>query len=391
VHRFRIDGRGFFDVACRAGQNVAVMSPQAVLANTHWAALAHAYADASALPDELIGLLSEDPDAVGQVLATLDAAVLHQGTIYSATAPAALYVAGIIGDPRTLTPCASALPWNERSRPLRAALLEWLGNVADSATWGEGGHERPDAAVAACRAIRLDLYQVVALFVEDADESVRTAATGAAGNLLCAPELADFRPAAADRLLTQARHRPPHERANTALAVAQWGAAPHELLSDPDHAVRVYAALAPALDGDPAARNLVQRALLDPAAADAWFTGHETLLCGRLRFALVQTLLRRTATFAEILPQALAVAHMTNGFTVDVDWGPLLLRAFPRPHVPGTPPSWHQRAFLAALLDNDGCWGVSGNAIPWFARAGLPHGREALRGLLGTRQGRAER
>jgi hypothetical protein len=94
---------------------------------------------ASDAPGHLARLLSEDAELCGQALGYLDAAVLHQGTIYSVTAPAALFVAGVLDDPRTLVPCESALPWDERERPLRAALLEWLGSVAESAAYHELG------------------------------------------------------------------------------------------------------------------------------------------------------------------------------------------------------------------------------------------------------------
>ncbi|WP_319463342.1 hypothetical protein [Micromonospora sp. RTP1Z1] len=176
-------------------------SPRAVLEDTDWDSLEHAYDSASDTPVQLVRLLSEDAALCGEVLAYLDAAVLHQGTIYSATAPAALFVAGILDDPRTLVLCESALPWDERERLLRAALLEWLGSVAESAAYGELEPDEDDdedddwdaRAVDACRAIRPDLYARVAPFLDDADSSVRRAAVGAATHLLLAPELAERR------------------------------------------------------------------------------------------------------------------------------------------------------------------------------------------------------
>lgn len=359
-----------------------MIEPDAILLGTDWAALEHAYADAADLPRELVGLLSGDPEVAGNVLATLDAAVLHQGTIYSATAPAALYVAAVISDPRTLMPCGTALPWDDRTRPLRAALLEWLGNVADSAACGEDdGEEEPEEdldAIAACRVIRRPLYQVVALYLDDPDESVRAAATRAAGHLLLAPDLAESRLAAAERLIELAGRQPAPERAGFALILAQWGVPPRDLLDDPEPAVRAYAALAPSLDAEPAALALVKEALLDPVTADAWFAGQQVLESGWLRFELVRALLRRTTVFAEIEEQAVAVARMTNAHTVDADWGPLLRRAFPAPHRPGAPLAPAQSAFLTALLDNPDCWPGTGNAIGWFRRAGLPYRRDEL-------------
>lgn len=41
--------------------------------------------------------------------------------------------------PRTLTEHESAYPWDNRRRPFRAALLEWLGLMAESAAYEEPG------------------------------------------------------------------------------------------------------------------------------------------------------------------------------------------------------------------------------------------------------------
>src|SRR3954452_6118387 len=102
-----------------------------------WNSLEHAYGPASDAPAELAALLSEDGDTFGNAIAYLDSAVLHQGTIYSATAPAVEFVAGVLDDPRLLVASESALSWGDRLRPRLAALLEWIGLVADSAAWGD--------------------------------------------------------------------------------------------------------------------------------------------------------------------------------------------------------------------------------------------------------------
>jgi hypothetical protein len=153
--------------------------PLSVIEDTDWDRLEHAYGPASDAPGELARLLGEDAESCGAALAYLDAAILHQGSIYSATAPAAVFVAGILDHPRTLVRCESALPWDERERPLRAALLEWLGRVAESAGYQELEPEDDEEewddearAVEACRAARLDLYARIAPFLDDADPAV---------------------------------------------------------------------------------------------------------------------------------------------------------------------------------------------------------------------------
>jgi len=367
----------------------------AVLEETDWGALSHAYGVAADAPSRLTGLLSGDPAACADAVGYLDAAILHQGSIYPATAPVALFVAGILSDPRTAVQAGSVFPWDERARPLRAALLEWLGQVAESAAWGErapeAGQDAPGdtdpagrAAVRACRAIRRDLYLAVAPFMSSEDEPVREAAIAAAGPLLAAPELADLLPAAAGRLEKLAQGAAARERAGIALTLGRCGIAPRGLLADPDPAVRTCAALTPALDEDPAARAEVHRALEDPAAADSWFTQPLPQLDGKFRFALVTALLRRAATFEEILAPALAIARMTSAYTVDFDWGPLLAKAFPVSYSHQGRLSRAQHQFLAAIAANNQCWGAIANPALWLRRAGLPASRDALLALLAS-------
>ncbi|MEV6813131.1 hypothetical protein [Micromonospora sp. NPDC051296] len=365
-------------------------SPRSVLEDTDWGSLEHAYDSASDTPDQLMLLLSGDAALCGEALAYLDGAVLHQGTIYSATAPAALFVAGILDDPRTLVPCESALPWDERERPLRAALLEWLGNVAESATYDDPEPDDDETddwedyaqAVEACRAIRPDLYARVAPFLDHTEPTVRQAAVGAVTDLLLAPELAEQRAEVADRLLRSVEGMTPVERAGIALTIGSWGIAPRSLLADEHPGVRACAALTKALDDDPRARDEVRLALRDPRTADSWFDENPPQLDGQVRFTLVEALLRRTTAFDEVAEAALAVARMTNAYTVDSDWGPLLIRAFPEGFVKGQELSAAQRQFLTAIVDNDRCWGSIANPTFWFSRAGLPADRDGLRALL---------
>ncbi|MGV9304017.1 hypothetical protein ACWDLG_11655 [Nonomuraea sp. NPDC003727] len=404
-----------------------MIDARSVIEKTNWASLHHAYGDASDAPEALLALLSEDAERCGAALGYLDAAVLHQGTLYPATAPAALFVAAILDDPRTLIPCESALPWDDRERPLRAALLEWLGSVAESASYwddeldddededededggddaGEIADEDEDdedddedagaddeggegadgeiRAAEACQAIRRDLYVAVLPFLDDPDDAVRRAAFGAMGHLMLAPELTEFRGEQARRMQSLAHLGTAEERAAAALTMGNWGLAPQAFLADPDPSVRAAAALAPALDPDPRALAEVRRALADPVAADGWFAEPLPQLDGMLRFALIKALLRRTREFEEIVPEALAVARMTNAYTVESDWGPLLERAFPAGHTSGRPLSTAQRRFLLAIADNDECWGSVANPMIWFSRAGLPYDRESLRSLAAT-------
>lgn len=112
-------------------------------------------------------------------------------------------------------------------------------------------------------------------------------------------------------------------------------------------------------------------------------------LDGQVRFALVDALLRRTTSFDEVADAALAVARMTNAYTADSDWGPLLARAFPEGSVNAQGLSEAQRRFLAAIVDNDECWGSIANHMMWFRKVGLPADRDELRALLTGSSGAA--
>ncbi|MEV0097295.1 hypothetical protein [Streptomyces sp. NPDC050738] len=159
--------------------------------------------------------MDDDPEARSRALAALDMAVLHQGSLYTVTAPAALFVAAILDHPMGRAEQAGNFPWDEESpRSLRAALLAWLAQVAESAAYGEDperdranwdwepwrdatrGERDPDelAALAACRAIRPALYDSVEPHLSALDPHVREAALGAAVPLLSSPLLVDQAP-----------------------------------------------------------------------------------------------------------------------------------------------------------------------------------------------------
>ncbi|WP_338494787.1 hypothetical protein [Streptomyces sp. SJL17-4] len=76
-------------------------------------------------------LMGADVRVRSEALSRLSHLVHHQNTLYTATAPAALYVAGILGDARTL----EAVEKRPHSfpGPMRAELLGWLDSVADAA------------------------------------------------------------------------------------------------------------------------------------------------------------------------------------------------------------------------------------------------------------------
>jgi hypothetical protein len=176
---------------------------QVVLAETDWGSLQTAFGNGEDLPKVLTRLLEPDPKAQVTALSELGEMVNHQSTIYEATAPVAMCIAGI------LTHLAAATPRPYRNVPIRAALLNWLVSTAYDASdeiagrieqWFPGFLTH-DTTMASFRELRPMLYRAVSPFLQDSHEDVREAAVIAALILAEHPALAEHR----DHLATHAR------------------------------------------------------------------------------------------------------------------------------------------------------------------------------------------
>ncbi|MEV1026814.1 hypothetical protein [Streptomyces sp. NPDC050264] len=174
------------------------IDPAEVLAATHWSALEHAYGPAADVPEMLTALLDVDEGVRSRALDDLHHVVHHQNTLYTATAPTALYTAGILDDERSL--------WSVEKTPhsfpgpLRAELLGWLGSVANEATdeasaasrrFGFPTEDYPPFVEA--RRIRPQLFRATAAFLDDLDTHVREAAVSTCIPLLDDPRLLHHR------------------------------------------------------------------------------------------------------------------------------------------------------------------------------------------------------
>ena len=73
-----------------------------LLETTDWPRLFHAYGWATDTPAHLRALLSDNPAAHKAALDHLNSAVIHQGTAWTCTAPAALIVANLLSNPRLI-------------------------------------------------------------------------------------------------------------------------------------------------------------------------------------------------------------------------------------------------------------------------------------------------
>lgn len=176
---------------------------QVVLSETDWGSLETPFGNGQDLPEVLGQLLTPDPKAQVHALSELGEMVGHQNTIYEATAPVAMYVAGILTHP------AAATPRPYRNVPIRAALLNWLvstaydasDEVASRTEQYSPGFLAPGTVVASFRDLRPMLYQAVSPFLRDSHEDVREAAVIAALILGEHPALAEHR----DHLAVHAR------------------------------------------------------------------------------------------------------------------------------------------------------------------------------------------
>ncbi|HWS31943.1 MAG TPA: hypothetical protein VN408_04280 [Actinoplanes sp.] len=181
-------------------------TPEDILAGTAWAELEHAYGPADDLPALLQPLINGDTGDFAAAMHTLTWNLNHQGTLYSATLPAARYVAAVLTDPRT--------------QKGKAAMLSWLNAVAGSAIEFEEFEHEPDAD--AVRDAIPSLYPAVAANFEHPNPVARVAARRAALTMLYRPELAGERAAAAPHLLAEIDQLTEAERSVVRDAVHEW-------------------------------------------------------------------------------------------------------------------------------------------------------------------------
>jgi hypothetical protein len=219
------------DPAEAAADTVRLPNPPILLRQTDWAMLDHAYGSAADVPRALARLTDDEPEVRARALRYLER-VNHQNTIYSATAPVAVYIAGILSDPRTVP----AVDANFSARPdtyrsLRAILLDWLGAMADdvseeveriAAKHGFALAELPE--IIALRVARPAILAAVCQYLNDQDVDVRRSAIVAAAQLLDAPELASHRSALRAPLRQVLATSPDrYHRAHARRILVAWG------------------------------------------------------------------------------------------------------------------------------------------------------------------------
>jgi hypothetical protein len=120
-----------------------------------WTAVGHAYGPAVETPGHLVNLLSEDDQARLAALDHLWGHVLHQGTIYAATEPAAVTIARMLPDHRLEVPVRTRgdVAQQRPAKPMRAELLDFLAAVGESCkAYGPNGEMTEDELTESARA-----------------------------------------------------------------------------------------------------------------------------------------------------------------------------------------------------------------------------------------------
>ncbi len=175
-----------------SGAPVGLLPPraQAELAGTAWEELPHVCTGRHGVPDTpdtLGAVLAADPARQVRAVGDLYRLLLNQEQVFPATAPAALVLACLLDDPRTLAEDR----WESRAgrRSLRAELLNWLASFADIARLNVEDGVGAAQDLAAARASRPILHDRIADFCDDDDPLVREAALAATALLLADPAL----------------------------------------------------------------------------------------------------------------------------------------------------------------------------------------------------------
>ncbi|KQX86185.1 hypothetical protein AB0K86_00640 [Streptomyces clavifer] len=122
-----------------------------------WATYQHAYGSAADVPDCLRALVDEDDEQAGEALGELYGSILHQGSVYEATAHAVPYLARLA-----------------RAGFRTADVLALLGGIA------EGGADEGEGDEAACRRAVTAQLPLLLASVEAGSADVRRAAVWAA-------------------------------------------------------------------------------------------------------------------------------------------------------------------------------------------------------------------
>jgi len=365
---------------------------------TDWSRLHHAYGPATDTPRHLRAMLGEDLESRKNAIGHLGSAIIHQGTPWTATGPAALVVAGLLSDERIdrgesiRTDLMAFLVGVAQAREQTGFSLEELERMAafdiepllnsedDEALYGNEDAANSFYARAVLDCIRVAPVLMKVMLEGLAHNSPRVRMWSAIGAVTLAKteSLRAYAKALESQLLALARAaKHADERSSYVLALGDLGYSPIAFLEDASPAVRMCAALAPSLATNPAAiTELLNTLEHHTRDIDDWFPEKPPQFDTRPRFPVVARLIQQLKDFDRLVNAAVAVVSVTAKYCVDFDWGPLLAAAFEDGS--GTIKTEAQRRFLGALVERSELWDPRfGNASLWFKKAGLPYDRKA--------------
>lgn len=197
-------------------------------ASTDWAVSGHSSPFEFDLANTLALLLHDNPATRTKALRDLQSAVHHANTISPSTTPVALYIAALLSDPRTEE--IDVIDRHTCPRPMRAALLDWLGEMAsdvgeESITALRRVGFPITAEEAALRAARPTLVLATTAFTGDHDADIRHAAVTATLLLLdtreeCRSYQTEYAPLVEDILATSSNR---FHRARALDSLDAWG------------------------------------------------------------------------------------------------------------------------------------------------------------------------
>ena len=352
-----------------------MLTGKAAIEANDWSKLGHAYGMATDTPVHLHALFGKDPDAQTEAIRHLNSAVIHQGTAYPATGPAALVVAGLLSDDQIdldvsirIDLMAFLVSVVEASRDLglsidelaRMAMIEIEPPPDSDEDWLYTNEEAVEAFYAKGLLACIEAAPVLLPVMRDAlshpDPRVRS--WGAMGaSLLAGTEALREQSGDVARYLTAMAltARNSDERSTLVLAIGDLGVAPTAFLDDPSPAVRLCAALAPGLKDDPDSIFALLRTLERHAGEiDGWFVERPPQFVMQPRFSVVARVVEQVKDFDRLVNAAVAVAAITDMYCVDFDWGPLLTAAFPEGS--GLIQTEAQRRYLGALVARRDLW-----------------------------------
>ncbi|MEV0133061.1 hypothetical protein AB0H83_31935 [Dactylosporangium sp. NPDC050688] len=323
------------------------------------------------VPRMVRDLWHADPDRRWTAVDFLERAGLQFGQSHPATVPLIPVIVAVLTDARSANVgVASSF---DPQLPLRARLLEMLGNAATAPAWGGTDEElraKAAAVVAGAedllladliageeasarlgvRAMAGDVIDAVVSYIDDQDVRTVHAAIFAVTRFvqLLLPECrgAVTGAGAADRVaVVVQRLRAVAGRgsgvvsvsAAAAFALAELGADTTALLGEPELAVRACAALSPSTADDTRALMALEHALRCTPNNDTWLSPGSKLERMRLYIDFARAASSRARSFNELCPGALVVAT-PEAESTEAGWGPLLRVAFS--------PGWRNRPLV---------------------------------------------